>query len=275
MPKTIGLALSGGGARGLAHIGVLKVFDSAGIKINYIAGTSMGGIIGAAFANGYKPSEIEEIALRFSHRGELIKYIDIHPNRRGLLEGNKIRNFLRDTFGADLEFSQLKIPLLIVAVDLNTGSEVIFTEGKVLPAIFATSAIPGIFSPIEYQSRTLVDGGVLNNLPVENLKTMGADINIAVDVQYDPRWGLDQQGSKKSRFTIPSYFLDLYKSVTIMMTNMTEHHIYLAQPNIVIKPKIPLNITSITGFTKASELIKIGEESALSIIPILEEIIIG
>lgn len=275
MPKTIGLALSGGGARGLAHIGVLKVFDSAGIKINYIAGTSMGGIIGAAFANGYKPSEIEEIALRFSHRGELIKYIDIHPNRRGLLEGNKIRNFLRDTFGADLEFSQLKIPLLIVAVDLNTGSEVIFTEGKVLPAIFATSAIPGIFSPIEYQSRTLVDGGVLNNLPVENLKTMGADINIAVDVQYDPRWGLDQQGNKKSRFTIPSYFLDLYKSVTIMMTNMTEHHIYLAQPNIVIKPKIPLNITSITGFTKASELIKIGEESALSIIPILEEIIIG
>ncbi len=273
MPKKIGLALSGGGARGLAHIGVLKILDSEGIKIDFIAGTSMGGIIGAAFASGYKPSEIEEIALRFSHRGELIKYIDIHPNRRGLLEGNKIRNFLRDAIGSDLEFSQLKIPLLLVAVDLNSGKEVVFSEGKVLPAIFATSAIPGIFSPIEYQSKTLVDGGVLNNLPVENLKTMGADINIAVDVQYDPRWGSDQLSTKKSRFTIPSYFLDMYKSITIMMTNMTDHHISLAQPNLLIKPKIPMNITSVTGFTKAVDLIRIGEESTLAVLKTLRNII--
>jgi NTE family protein len=261
MTKIIGLALSGGGARGLAHIGVLKVLDSEGIKVGFIAGTSMGGIIGAAYACGYAPSEIEEIALRFSRRGELIKFIDLHPNRRGLLEGNKVRNFLRDTLGSDLEFSQLKIPLLLVAVDLNSGKEVVFSEGKVLPAIFATSAIPGIFSPIEYQSKVLVDGGVLNNLPVENLKTMGAEINVAVDVQYDPRWGLDQQTVKKSRFPVPSYFLDMYKSITIMMTNMTDHHIRLAQPNLVIKPQIPMNITSVTGFTKAIELIKIGEES--------------
>ena len=263
MQTKIGLVLSGGGARGLAHIGVLKILEKEGISFDFIAGTSMGAILGAAFVSGKRIEEIEEIALKFSKRTELIKLLDLSPRKRGLLEGHKVREFLGRFFGNITTFEQLQIPMAINAVDLKTGKEIVFTHGELLPAIYASSAIPGLFSPVSFQNYFLVDGGVLNNLPVDRAREMGAEFIIAVNVHSEFTMENDNSSDNVGfSVRLPGFFRDSYNSLLIMMNEMTQERIKLAKPEIILSPKMPSKFTSITGFTHAKEIIDLGRECA-------------
>ena len=207
-PK-IGLVLSGGGARGFAHIGVLKMLDSLNFPVDYIAGTSIGGLIGALYACGYKGAEIEKIVnsadwdalLSDTPARNTIPYLQKYDDSKyqiqlslqgitpvvpsGLIQGQKICLLISELLvkdGTVYNFDNLKIPLHCVAVDLISGNEVILQSGSLAQAMRATMSIPTIFSPVEWGDSILVDGGMVNNLPVDVVKEMGADLVIAVDV---------------------------------------------------------------------------------------------
>ncbi|RLF31312.1 MAG: hypothetical protein DRN07_07465, partial [Thermoplasmata archaeon] len=156
----MGLALSGGGARGLAHIGVLKVLEREDIPVDFLAGTSMGGIIAAAYAAGLSIEYIEKEALRMGRLRNLITLMDRSLPRLGLFEGQKVQEYLAGHLG-DITFDELKIPLALVAVDLETGEEVVLRKGRVVDAVRATISLPGVFAPYRLDGRLLVDGGVL------------------------------------------------------------------------------------------------------------------
>jgi NTE family protein len=207
-PK-IGLVLSGGGAKGLAHIPVLKLLDKLDFPIDYISGTSAGGILGALYARGYSGADLEKTAAEivwrdiFSDRPprsylpffekkldgryqlEFVLRKGLPSVPRGLIFGEKFHllfSRLTFPFPADANFGELPIPFRCVAVDLVTGQEVILRSGSLPRAMRATMAIPTIFSPVDWDDYLLVDGGVLDNLPVDVVKDMGADIVIAVDL---------------------------------------------------------------------------------------------
>jgi len=207
-PK-IGLVLSGGGARGVAHIGALKLLDSLRIPIDYIAGTSMGGLAGALYSIGYSATEIDSIVMNanwdelfrdFPPRVDL-PYLEKKIDDRyqlnfdlkgitpvlplGLIEGQKIiLLFSRLTYPHEMleDFDRLPIPFRCVAVDLISGREVILRKGSLPKTMRATMSIPSVFSPVEWGDSLLIDGGLVNNLPVDVVKRMGADIVIAVNV---------------------------------------------------------------------------------------------
>ncbi len=175
--KKIGLVLGGGVARGIAHIGVLRILEKAKIPIECIAATSSGAIVGAAFAAGLETRVIEEVALRISW-GQLLKITFFKP---GFIASEAIEEMLVQYLG-DLKFSDLKIPLAVVAADLKSGEPVVIREGRVARAVAASAAVPGIFAPLEINHQFLVDGGLGNNLPVNVVKEMGANYCVAVDV---------------------------------------------------------------------------------------------
>lgn len=211
--KKVGLVLSGGGAKGVAHIGVLKVLEEAGIPIDYIAGTSMGSIVGALYAIGYDSHVMDSLVraqdwmfllsdkvyrynLPFSEKEETEKYlvsVPIKNNRElkipsGFISGQNIYNLFSDlTIGYhdSLDFKKLPIPFACVASNLVDGKEVIQDCGVLPLAMRASMAIPGAFAPVKRDGMVLVDGGISNNFPVDIAKAMGADIIIGVDVQAD------------------------------------------------------------------------------------------
>ena len=182
MQKSLGLALSGGGARGLAHIGVLKVLEENNISISYISGCSMGGLVGSLFALGYSVNEIENIAKKYTSLREMINLVDRSPSRRGLIVGHRLRNLLSKWIDNEIAFSSTKIPLVLNAVDLISSQEIVLCEGSILDAVMSTIAIPGLFAPVNNKGMQLVDGGTLNNLPVSNLKQFTPEVTLAVDV---------------------------------------------------------------------------------------------
>jgi len=209
--KKIGLALSGGGAKGLAHVGVLKVLEEIGVPIDYIAGTSMGSIVGALYAIGYGVDELEKLALttdwagmfnddisrRYIAMEEKIwdgRYITSFPIKKrsvklpsGIVAGQKIANFLsRLTWSVHhiSDFKQLPIPFVCVATDIITGEAVAIDSGFLPDAIRASMAIPTLLTPISMQDYLFVDGGLVRNLPAEDVKRLGADIIIGVDVSF-------------------------------------------------------------------------------------------
>jgi NTE family protein len=207
-PK-IGLTLSGGGAKGLAHIGILKAIDSAGLKIDYVTGTSMGAIVGALYASGYSGNEIESLRrdidfdVLFSNNVPLktLSMEEKDQYSRFAIELPFINNKIRLTTGVitgqelNLKFSELffhvynirnfnnfKIPFKCMATDLETGELIILDSGNIISALRATMAIPSIFSAITINNKKLVDGGLVRNFPVKNVKQMGADIVIGSNV---------------------------------------------------------------------------------------------
>ncbi|MCA1755578.1 MAG: patatin-like phospholipase family protein [Spirochaeta sp.] len=177
LDKKIGLALGGGAARGLAHIGVLKVLEEYDIPISCVAGTSVGSLIGAAYCSGLDWRRIREITEEISW-GELVRP---SLSGKGLLKTQKLDSFLRHVLG-EISFADLKTPFAAVCVDIATAEEIVLTEGSVVEAVRASSSIPGIFEPVIRGERALVDGGVGNNLPSVTARTLGADIVIAVDL---------------------------------------------------------------------------------------------
>ena len=175
----IGLVLGSGGARGYAHLGVLQALYEADIHIDLVVGTSFGAIVGAGYAAGRNIYELEKIALETGWI-KLLKMIDVAPPK-GIFAGNKLERFF-SVLTQQKHFSELKVPLTVVATDIETGEEVLINKGPVSKAILASSAFPGIFAPVEIDNRWLVDGVLVNPLPIQTAFDMGADIVIAVDV---------------------------------------------------------------------------------------------
>ncbi len=176
-PK-IGLALSGGAVRGAAHVGVLQVFEREGIRPDMIAGTSVGSIVGAAWAAGLKADEISGIFR--SSRWPKMARISIR-GKYSLFDTRPMQRILTDYLGVTT-FEELAIPFAAVSCDLVTGQKVVFRSGHLPTALRASSAVPGIFPPVQSGSRLLVDGCVVDNLPVDVVRRLGADYVIAVDL---------------------------------------------------------------------------------------------
>jgi len=196
--KRIGLALGSGGARGLAHIGVLKVLEREKIPIDLIVGCSMGSLIGGLYASGMSAYTLEEIALNISWK-QTAKIFTPTISKAGLVDGDRIEKLL-ETFIGKKGFSKLRIPFATVATDIENGKEVIIKTGKVSRAIRASCSIPGIFTPLKYGKRYLVDGGLVDPVPVDVARKHGADIVIGVNVI--PEVNYKQKDSSVVKFDI-------------------------------------------------------------------------
>jgi NTE family protein len=271
----IGLVLSGGGAKGLAHIGVLKVIEEAGIKIDYIGGSSMGAIVGALYASGYSATQLDSIfqeinfdiliqdevprsAKTFYEKEQNEKYALTLPFDNfkisfpsGLSKGQNIYNLMTRLtmhLGNIRDFSKMPIPFLCIASDIETGEQVILESGSLAKAVSASGAIPSVFSPVKINGKLLTDGGVVNNYPVSELRERGVDIIIGVDVQ----------DSLVDRKQLSSVF-DILTQINNFRTihDMREK---IKATDLYIKPDITkFNVLS---FDKGSAIIEAGEVEA-------------
>ena len=181
--KKIGLALGGGAARGWAHLGVIDALREKNIKIDFVAGTSIGSLVGGFYAAG-RVEELRRLALDLNWKQVLYYFFDISFPRSGLVEGKKIVDMvLRHLKKTEIE--DLDIPFRAVATDIQTGDEVVLDRGDLMRAIRASIAIPGIFTPVKFGTAVLVDGGLVNPVPVSIVRQMGADEVIAVNITHD------------------------------------------------------------------------------------------
>lgn len=268
-PGGIGLSLSGGGARGLAHIGALKALESLEVPIVAISGASMGGVIGALFAAGHRAGEIEELALRIGRPRALLQLVDLTMPRRSLVATGDLRALLSHYLDPDLTFADLPLRLALTATDLAAGCQVSLMEGNVLQAVLATSAFPGVFPPVEIDGRSLVDGGVLNNLPVDLLAALGAGPTLAIDVS--PGTGSDDLEEGHSH--LPPLAQIVYRSAMLMSHALTESRLAAAPPDLLIKPVLPQGVGVFDGFTRAEEIIIAGEQAMQAQLAALEELV--
>lgn len=262
--RTLGLALSGGGARGFAHIGCLKVLAEDNIHVSCLAGCSMGGLVSSLFAVGYSAKEIEQIAIKHTTLREMINLVDRTPRRRGLIVGQRLRNLIAQLIGKDTTFKDTLIPLSLNAVDLITSQEVILSEGNLQDAVISTIAIPGFFAPVKIDKMQLIDGGTLNNLPVKNLKPFSPAVVMAVDVHPDTSHEVPWQfADQKIRFPlpVPDFFLDFYRAQLIMISRLTEMNLEHDKPDLLIRPNLPSEITMFYGYQKAEKIIAQGAKS--------------
>lgn len=210
MQKTLGLALGSGGSRGIAHIGFLQALEEAGIRPDFVSGCSMGAIVGACYCAGLPLETLKEVAL--SLKLSKIATLNINPIRsNGLLRFNKARQLLEQYLG-NITFEDLKIPFSCIAVDLAEGKVVELKEGNVIDAILASSSIPGAFTPAVIGERTLVDGGILERVPTQEVRDMGAEVIVAVDVLGD----LTQKQAS------PNLVDTLLRCIDIMDTRLTQ-----------------------------------------------------
>jgi NTE family protein len=274
--KSFALVLGGGGARGLAHIGVYKVLERYSLRPDLIAGTSMGGLLGAVFAAGYPAQEAEDYALKRARKREIGKLVDLRLSNRGLLKGARIYNVLTEILGPEADFKDLKIPLAVVATDKRTGREVVLCEGRLADAVRATISLPGVFQPVIHEDVTLVDGGILNNVPTSVARALGAERMIAVDVM--PSFVHNQPGKPPvepmlTYTRIPGFFQDLWEIQQIMISAMTDMRLEDAPPDLLIQPAIPADVDLLLGFERAAEVIAAGEQAAEAALPAIEALL--
>jgi NTE family protein len=267
---TTGLVLGGGGVRGLAHIGVLRALKSAGVTFDLIAGTSMGGVIGALVAAGKTLDEIERQVLKLTTSTSLVRLIDIRPSFSGFVRGERIYNLLAETIGPDLTFADLDLPLAMVAVDSRSGCEVVLKEGRLVDALRATISIPGIFRPVEVDNMVLIDGGVLNNVPVDVAYSMGAQRVIAVDVMPDFSRNTPGQPLVVEPIdppSLPSFLQEALHVEYIMISALTNCKLQDHPPDVLIRPEIPAEIDLLIGFERAQAVIDAGLQAGLEAMP--------
>lgn len=246
-PK-IGLALGAGSARGFAHIGVLKSLDQAGIKANMIAGTSAGSLAGIFYAAGFTPWQMEEVALK-------VRDVDVADfstaSKRGMFAGEALQKLVNEYCrGARLE--QLKIPFAAVATNLRSGDSVMLRQGDAGMAVRASCSIPGVFVPAMVDGQELVDGGLTSPLPVKEVRSLGADFVIAVDV-----------GSRPQNNTSAGLYEVLLQSFEIMGRALTQASSVNA--DIVIRPDT-LRYSS-TDFSARKDIIQAGYEATQRMLP--------
>nr|WP_315206149.1 patatin-like phospholipase family protein [uncultured Flavobacterium sp.] len=276
-PK-IGLVLSGGGAKGFAHIGVLKVLEEAGVKIDYIGGTSMGAVIGGLYASGYNASQIDSIFQATNFNELLNDFIprsskNFYEKRNDelyalVLPFNKMKIGIPEALSKGMynynllsritrnvrhikDFNKLPIPFLCIGTNIETGEQVLLNKGNLAQAMIASSAFPSLFSPVEIDGKLLVDGGVINNYPIEEVRKLGADIIIGVDVQDD----LLDRNQLKDATRILVQITNL-QSIERMKKNVKETDVY-------IKPDI--KNYGVVSFDKGKEIIRKGEEATFSV----------
>ncbi|MBK0369575.1 patatin-like phospholipase family protein [Flavobacterium agrisoli] len=273
-PK-IGLVLSGGGAKGFAHIGVLKVIEEAGIKVDYIGGTSMGAVIGGLYASGYNAAQIDSIFQKTNFDDLINDYIpraskNFYEKRndalyaitlpfsqmrigipqalsKGIYNYNLLSSLTRNVRHIQ-DFNNLPTPFLCIGTDIETGKQVLLNKGNLAQAIMASSSFPSLFSPVEIDGQLLVDGGVVNNYPIDEIKKLGADIIIGVDVQDD----LLKRKNLKDATKILVQITNL-QSIEKMKRKIGDTDIY-------IKPDI--RDYGVVSFDKGEEIIRKGEEAS-------------
>lgn len=275
----IGLVLSGGGARGLAHVGVLKVLEEMRIPVDAVAGTSMGAVIGGLYASGMSAAEIEALVQTLDWRSsfqdspprEDLDYRRKQEERdflvrlpvgfgrdgfklpRGLIQGQKLTQVLRrQTLPvAEIDdFDRLPIPFRAVATDIETGELVVLGQGDLTSAVRASMSAPGVFAPVELGGRLLVDGGVVNNFPVDVAKAMGVDVVIAVDVSFPPQ----------KREDLDSAFALSNQMLAVMFKRETDRQrALLADRDVLIEPS--LGTWSSIDFSRPERLIRHGEQA--------------
>jgi NTE family protein len=180
--KTIGLALGSGSARGLAHIGVIHALEEADITISCVSGTSFGALVGSVYASN-KLESLEKVYRDFDWK-KIAYFFDVVFPKSGLIDGNKVEEFVREYINAK-NIEDLSLPFRAVASDINTGEEITLDKGDVIEAVRASISVPGIFTPVRKNGRILVDGGLVNPVPVSTARAMGADFVIAVDLNHD------------------------------------------------------------------------------------------
>ncbi|MHC0439319.1 patatin-like phospholipase family protein [Flavobacterium sp. 3-210] len=276
-PK-IGLVLSGGGAKGFAHIGVLKVLEEAGIKIDYIGGTSMGSVIGGLYATGYNASQIDSIFKKTNFDELINDYIPRSSKNfygkkndelyaitlpfsnfkigipealsKGMYNYNLLSSLTRNVRHVR-DFNKLPTPFLCIGTNIETGEEVLLNKGNLVQAMMASAAFPSLFTPVEIDGKLLVDGGVANNYPIQEVRNLGADIIIGVDVQDD----LQTRKGLKNATRILVQITNL-QSIEKMKTKRKETDIY-------IKPDI--RDFGVISFDRGEEIIRKGEEATFAV----------
>lgn len=242
----LGLVLGGGGSRGIGHIGAIKAFEELGISFDYIAGTSAGSIVGALYAYGKTAAEMEAI-IKSLKRGDIMRGLIpfVKPAKTDRLEG-----LLNEIFGDITVFSEMKTPLTVVCTDIKTGKEIDFTYGDVAKVVSASCAVPGIFTPVVYDDMHLVDGGLRNNVPVDVVKKMGANVIFAIDVNH-----LRGSGTKSL-----STMSVLSSTIGIMMQAKVDSNLEMA--DLIFKPSLetfsPMKLEGI------DEMIEIGYETIMA-----------
>ena len=259
--KKVGLALSSGGARGFAHVGVIKILEKNGIPIDYICGNSMGSIVAAYYALFGSVDGLEEFARHFKRR-DLFKFLDIGNLRESLIKGERAMQWLEDTFG-ERTFKDTIIPLKIGATTLEDGKEVVFDSGPIVPAVLASCSLPGFLPPYKYHGKHLVDGGLINTTPVNLLDEFEPDVIIAVDLYK----------LNKIEFNSTSMKDILQRTRDIMMSRISFYseeqyadHIY------VIKPKAGRSSDTL-AFHKVEEKLKAGKKAAKEAIPEIKKML--
>ncbi len=281
----VGLTLSGGGAKGIAHIGILKAIDSAGLKVDYITGTSMGSIIGALYAIGYSGKQIEEISkttdwlslfankpklrdVNIDEKSEFDHYSVEFPLDKkgikigtGIIEGQELWLKFGELFFPVYQikdFSKFSIPFRCIATDVETGNAVVLDKGEIINAIRASMAIPAVFTAIDYKDTKLVDGGVVRNFPVSDVREMGANYVIGVNLSR----GLKKANELHTAIDI-LYQLGFYKDAETF-----ERERKLC--NILIEPS--LENFSAASFSESDSLLKIGNQEGAKYFPIFKKL---
>ncbi|MGY4828668.1 patatin-like phospholipase family protein [Sphaerotilaceae bacterium SBD11-9] len=249
-PPRIGLALGGGAARGFAHIGVIQVLEENGIKVDYVAGTSAGSLVAALYASGKNGVALAAMADSMDESA----FADWAFPGRGLIRGEALAKFVRDNTGGR-SIEQMRVPLGIVATDLDNGQPILFQIGDPGVAVRASSAVPAVFTPVRIGTREYVDGGLVSPVPVRFARQMGADLVIAVDISAIP----DGNATGDPMRMLLQTFAIMGKSI-----NSFE----LREADVVLRPK--LAGVSSADFSARKRSIQAGRDVAIAMLPDLK-----
>lgn len=288
-PQTLSLVLGSGGARGLAHIGIIDALSRRGYDIRSIAGSSMGALIGGIYAAG--KLDVYTRWVTALQRKDVIRLLDFSFDRSGLFKGERIINVLKDLIG-DSNIEDLPIGFTAVATDLNAEKEVWFTRGPLFDAIRASIAIPTIFTPFSYQGMQLVDGGLVNPIPIAPTLSDQTDLTIAVALNGRPDPALDEDHPEPERpensagyherivqfienslqhrrgEQEPGFFEVVARSMDTMQNAISRLKLAAYSPDLTIE--IPRNACTFYDFHRAAELIELGRSCAERVLPEVE-----
>ena len=272
------LAFGGGGSKGNAHIGVLRVLEREGFRIRAVAGTSAGGMAASAYAAGYSPDELEKVMCEVDQRSLFGFHFGDEPSLFGVVG---ITQVMTNLLG-DRTFSDLKVPCALVAVDLKSGKKVVLQEGKVIDAVMATIAIPGIFPPKSWGDYLLVDGGVLDPVPVSVVREISPEKNlpvVAVTLTSAPTHSglLPHIGPKAvepiltriARLRLSKAFEIFLHSIDIGVSSITEMRLSLDAPDVLIQPDVCK--IGYLDEVDVCDVVRLGEEAAEAVLPELKK----
>ena len=268
--RKLGLALGGGAALGLAHIGVIRVFEDHDLAPDVVAGTSIGAIVGAAYVFGVL-DRLEEAACSLSWL-DVMRLTDFRLGKRGFVSGKAIVKEMTAYIG-EATFADADRPFAVVASDLASNHEVTLKTGRVVDALRASISIPGIFPPVERDGRILIDGGIKNPVPISTCHELGAEIVVAVDVTGDYAGQAEAAGMSPGQHFQGGLYEVASMSVAMIMNQIGRANFALNPPDVSIVPKI--GHVRPYQFKEGEELIKAGRDAALSVLADIDGVVRG